>query len=159
LAVSIVTDEQWQQLGAALGDPAWARDPQLATHEGRSRAADDLDKQLAAWAGEQDINDAVSLLIGRGVPAAAVVDYRAVSLSPPMNARGFFETCEHPVVGAQPMFGMPFRYSGIDRWIRTPAPTLGQHNAEILSGILGLSDEEIERLSEEKVIGATPLGL
>jgi crotonobetainyl-CoA:carnitine CoA-transferase CaiB-like acyl-CoA transferase len=82
-----------------------------------------------------------------------------VSLSAPMNVRGFFETCEHPVVGSQAMFGMPFRYSGIDHWIRTPAPTLGQHNSEILGGILGLTAEEIERLSEEKVIGTTPLGL
>jgi crotonobetainyl-CoA:carnitine CoA-transferase CaiB-like acyl-CoA transferase len=80
-------------------------------------------------------------------------------LSPQLNVRGFFETCEHPVVGSLPLFGLPFRYSGVDRWIRTPAPTLGQHNAEILEGVLGLTAEEIDQLAAEAVIGTAPLGL
>ena len=159
LALSVVTDDQWQQLCRALGDPAWATDQRLSSHEGRRRAHDGIDVELAAWAAGHDLLDAVGLLTGFGVPAAAVVDYRAVSSSPALNVRGFFETCEHPVVGPLPLFGMPFRYSGIDRWIRTPAPTLGQHNTEVLSDVLGLSPEEIEQLAEEKVIGTTPLGL
>jgi crotonobetainyl-CoA:carnitine CoA-transferase CaiB-like acyl-CoA transferase len=159
LALSVVTDEQWQQLRVALGDPAWSRDDRLASHQGRRRAHDDIDKELAAWAAAQVLGEAVELLRRRGVPAAEVVDYRAVSLSGPLNERGFFETCEHPVVGSHPLFGMPFRYTGIDRWIRTPAPTLGQHNSEILGGILGLTSEEIEALAEAMVIGTTPLGV
>ena len=159
LALSVVTDEQWQQLRVALGDPDWASDGRLVHHGGRRRAQDDIDKGLSAWAATQVLGEAVERLASQGVPAAAVVDYRAVSLSAPLNVRGFFETCDHPVVGSQPLFGMPFRYSGIDRWIRTPAPTLGQHNTEILAGILGLTSEEIDELAELKVIGTAPLGL
>jgi crotonobetainyl-CoA:carnitine CoA-transferase CaiB-like acyl-CoA transferase len=48
---------------------------------------------------------------------------------------------------------------GIDRWIRFPAPTLGQHNHEVLSSILGLDEAEIERLEEQGVIGTRPAGL
>jgi crotonobetainyl-CoA:carnitine CoA-transferase CaiB-like acyl-CoA transferase len=159
LALSIATDEQWRQLRSALGDPAWTQDHRLSGHDGRRLAQDDIDKELSAWAAERELAGAVELLTSHGVPAAAVVDYRAVSLSPQLNVRGFFETCEHPVVGSLPLFGLPFRYSGVDRWIRTPAPTLGQHNAEILEGVLGLTAEEIDQLAAEAVIGTAPLGL
>jgi crotonobetainyl-CoA:carnitine CoA-transferase CaiB-like acyl-CoA transferase len=66
---------------------------------------------------------------------------------------------DHPVAGAIPVPGMPYRWSGIDHWIRTPSPTLGQHNHEVLSEVLGLDDAEIRRLEEQQVIGTRPLGL
>ncbi len=68
LALSVVTDEQWQQLCRALGDPAWATDGRLSSHDGRRRAHDGIDVELAAWAAEQDLLDAVGLLTGFGVP-------------------------------------------------------------------------------------------
>jgi crotonobetainyl-CoA:carnitine CoA-transferase CaiB-like acyl-CoA transferase len=62
-------------------------------------------------------------------------------------------------VGRIPVMTQPFRWSGIDRWIRFPAPTLGQHNHEVLSSILGLDEAEIERLEDQGVIGTRPVGL
>ena len=53
---------------------------------------------------------------------------------------------------------MPFRFASVDHWLRTAAPTLGQHNHEILTD-LGLSDEEIAALEADDVIGTRPLGL
>ncbi len=47
---------------------------------------------------------------------------------------------------------LPFRYASVDRWMRTPAPMLGQHNHEILTG-LGLSDDEIAELEAADLIG------
>ena len=53
---------------------------------------------------------------------------------------------------------VPFRFTDVDHWIHTSAPTLGQHNHEILAG-LGLSDAEIAELEATDVIGTRPLGL
>jgi crotonobetainyl-CoA:carnitine CoA-transferase CaiB-like acyl-CoA transferase len=63
-----------------------------------------------------------------------------------MVARGFFETVPHPVAGAHPVQGLPWRSRGVDHWIRRPAPTLGQHNHEVLGGRLGLSPDDIATL-------------
>ena len=92
-------------------------------------------------------------------PAASLADPRSVSQNPQMQARGFYEECPHPVVGSHLIPTLPFRYASVSRWLRTPAPTLGQHNREILGGLLGLADEEIEKLAADKVIGERPEGL
>jgi len=159
LAVSVATDGQWSGLRAALGDPSWAFAPDFDSYAGRRDAADRLDEGIAAWAADQDLPAAVEILIAHGVPAGEVTDFRNISSHPLFQARGFFETCEHPVAGTHPMPGLPLRWEGIDRWIRTPAPTLGEHNAEVLGGLLKVSDADLEALAAEQVIGDWPAGI
>ena len=78
-----------------------------------------------------------------------------------MQARGFFEEVTHPSVGTHPMTTVPFRFAsrGADPWLRSPAPTLGEHNREILSRILGLDDAAIDALEASEVIGTHPKGM
>ncbi|HET6810204.1 MAG TPA: CoA transferase [Acidimicrobiales bacterium] len=159
LAVSVATDDQWEGLRRALGAPPWASDAALDSAEGRAAAQDDLEKGLAGWAAGQDAGPAADLLLAHGVPAAAVYDFRAVSEHPEFVARRFFEHFDHPVVGHHPVFGMPFRYSGIERWVHSPAPTLGQHNHEVLTEVLGYTADEVADLERREVIGTRPLGV
>jgi crotonobetainyl-CoA:carnitine CoA-transferase CaiB-like acyl-CoA transferase len=158
IAVS-VEDEQWPTLVELLGAPAWAQDPALSTVAGRFDAHDRLDEHLADWFRAQTRDDAAERLQAAGVAAAPVIDNRDVVTQPVSVARGFAEWCDHPVVGRIPVTTLPFRWSGIDRWIRFPAPTLGQHNHEVLSSILGLHEAEIEQLEDQGVIGTRPAGL
>jgi crotonobetainyl-CoA:carnitine CoA-transferase CaiB-like acyl-CoA transferase len=51
------------------------------------------------------------------------------------------------------------RFSGMTRWYRTPAPTLGQDTATVLQELLGLDDAEIAHLRAEGIIGEWPAGL
>lgn len=76
-----------------------------------------------------------------------------------LRARGYFEAPEHPVVGAMPLPSWPFRFASLDRWLRRPAPTIGQDNDPVLSGILGLSVREMRALEAAGVIGTRPRGL
>ncbi len=158
LVVSVATDEQWAAMVDALGSPDWATDPALRTHAGRRAAHDLLDEKLAAWAADADLDKAVDLLVNAGVPAAPAFDARHTSEHPQFVARGYYEWPEHPVIGVQGHPSLPFRFAHVDHWLRTPAPTLGQHNHEILAG-LGLSEDEIAELEATDVIGTRPLGL
>ncbi len=59
----------------------------------------------------------------------------------------------HPITGSHRYPGWPFRITpGPAHHHRTAPPTLGQHNDEILRG-LGLSEDELETLRAERVIG------
>ena len=96
------------------------------------------------------------LLLAHGVPAAALYDYRAGSEHPEFVARRFFEHFDHPVVGRHPVFGMPFHSTGLDSWVHPPAPTPGQHNHEVLTGVLGYTADEVADLERREVIGTRP---
>ena len=159
LALSVETDAQWQALTEVVARPDWARDPGLGTLAQRRAQHDRIDAGLRAWAAERDLESAVEELVARGVPAAVLVDARLSSDHPQMVARGFYEQTPHPVVGMHPIPGVPFRYASRERWIRSPAPTMGQHNREILGDLLGLSEAEIDSVEAEGVIGSRPEGL
>jgi crotonobetainyl-CoA:carnitine CoA-transferase CaiB-like acyl-CoA transferase len=147
LAVSVATDEQWAALVGVVGLAADRSDH------------DAVDAELAAWAAGQDVDDAVEALVGRGVPAGAARDPRTISRHPQLVARRYFERLDHPVVGDQPFAGLPFRFASVDRWLTRPAPTMGEHNAEVLGGELGLTDAELAALADAGVIGDAPSGL
>jgi crotonobetainyl-CoA:carnitine CoA-transferase CaiB-like acyl-CoA transferase len=160
LALSITGDAQWRALRAALGDPEWAMDRALATREGRRAAHDAIDKRLRAWTRTRERAALVAELRALDIPASEVADpCRLLQTNPQFPARGYFEAPEHPVVGAMPLPSMPFRYANIDRWLRTPAPTIGQDNDCVLSQILGLSAQDVRALAAEGVIGTRPVGL
>ena len=159
LAISVTTDAQWRGLVAALGEPDWATDPDLATYAGRRAHHDELDEQLGAWSADHDVDAAAELLVAHGVPAAVGRDPRAMYDHPQLQARGFYETIDHPVVGELATPTWPFRFASVDRWLRTPAPTLGQHNHEILVDDLGLDEDTYQGLVDASIIGDRPLGV
>jgi crotonobetainyl-CoA:carnitine CoA-transferase CaiB-like acyl-CoA transferase len=140
-------------LRTALGQPGWADDPSLDTHEGRWRAHDLIDKQLEMWTSGQDCTEAAATLSASGVPASPLHDARLSPGHPQLTARGYFEHLDHPIVGQHQASTIPFRFRSVDRWCRSAAPTLGEHNEAILTELLGLDETAIEELTAESVIG------
>ncbi len=157
VAIAVESDEQWGRLRASLGDPQWARDPALATMAGRRAAHDAIDRELAAWCNLRGSEQIVDELWSAGVPVAKVLLPHEQNQLPPLAARGFYETLDHPVVGAHPYATYPVRFSaGPTRFHRRHSPLLGEHNDEVLCGLLGLSRDEIADLEREGVIGTRP---
>lgn len=156
VALAVATDAQWQAL-CALVAPEWASDAQFATAEARRAAHDAIDGRIEAWLSRHDRDAAVERLSAAGVPAEAVVNVHYAWRNPQLDHRRFFQVMHHPVTGATRYPGLPIAFSALDRHLhRTPPPTLGQHNDEILGGELGLSAEELADLRARKIIGERP---
>jgi crotonobetainyl-CoA:carnitine CoA-transferase CaiB-like acyl-CoA transferase len=156
VAIAVETDEQWRALRAALDDPEWARHPSLASMEGRRASHDWIDERLGEWCAARSGDEVVDTLWVCGVPVGRVVPAFFIDRNPQMQSRGYFETLEHPLVGPARYQGFPARFAtGPARLHRRPSPTLGCDNDEILSGLLGLSTEQIAALREAKIIGET----
>ena len=160
LALSVATDDQWRALRQALGEPDWAMNPELETRAGRRRLHDSIDHELTAWTLGREVEELAEQLRGMGIPASEVANGSTLlQKNPQFQARGYFEATDHPTVGPLPIPSLPFRFASVDRWHRRPAPKLGQHNEEILGGILGLSKENLEELSAQGITGNRPEGL
>jgi crotonobetainyl-CoA:carnitine CoA-transferase CaiB-like acyl-CoA transferase len=158
LALSVTTEEQWRALCEAIGVRSWAADPELATVGQRHAAHDRIDAAIGSWCANQELTAALYALGDAG--AQPVVPAYDIDEDPQMQARGFWEPVVHPVVGEHRYPGWPMRLSGgPGSWYRSPAPLLGQHNEEVLTGLLGLALDEIADLQQAGVIGERPLGL
>ncbi len=153
VALSIRDDHEWTRFVGALGRPEWARDPVLATRQGRQDRHDELDERIAAWMGERSAEDAVEAMRAAGIPAAEALVATNMYGEPQLEARGFYQELEHARSGIRryPVWPMRFSY-GPDPQYASVSPTLGQHNEEIL-GDLGLSERDLARLRSASIIG------
>jgi crotonobetainyl-CoA:carnitine CoA-transferase CaiB-like acyl-CoA transferase len=154
IALAVTSDDEWRSLCSALGKSAWADEDAMASTEGRRRLHDQIDAALAAWTRGQDAEATATLLVDLGVPAAEVAAPRDIASNPQLRSRSLFEVEHHAVTGDHEIPMLPFRYSRIDKWIRSPAPTLGEHNDEVL-GDIGLSEAAIGHLRDVGIVGET----
>jgi crotonobetainyl-CoA:carnitine CoA-transferase CaiB-like acyl-CoA transferase len=153
LALSIVDDEQWAALRAITG---WPDDDELRTPAGRRACHDELDKRLEEWSRGEDLDAAVSELVAVGIPAGAVQDPRLLSFHPQLRGFGYYEESDHPIVGRQQIPALPFRYDDVDRWSTGRAPLFGEHNTQILGGLLRLSEDQLDELERTAVTATRP---
>jgi len=157
VALAIADDAQWEALRKLMGDPEWARDPKLSHAEGRRRRHDAIDEHIEAWLETLSQSQAVERLLAVGIPAAAAINPHHLSPHVQLEHRKFFHTMVHPVTGETRYPGLPMVFSAFGtRLHKSPPPTLGQHNREILCGELGLTDEQLEDLRQRQVIGERP---
>jgi crotonobetainyl-CoA:carnitine CoA-transferase CaiB-like acyl-CoA transferase len=157
IVIAMSGDAMWPKLSALIGRPDWGADPALATAAGRRRIEDEIEAAIEAWTATLEADEAMALLQRVGV-AAGVARLPADLLSDPqLSARGFLQDVDRPFIGRHPQPTMPFREGAVPFAIRRAPPTLGEHNREILGGMLGLSDREIEELARERIIGTEML--
>ncbi len=143
VAIGVDSDGQWQRLCAAIGHAELAKDLQLATLDGRLGAHDRIDRAITAWTRVRTPQSAMTILVEAGVPAGVVQRSRDLLRDGQYEHRGFYRYLDHPEMGHIPYAGHQYRISGYDNGPRGPAPLLGQHSFEVLSDMLGLSDDAI----------------
>jgi crotonobetainyl-CoA:carnitine CoA-transferase CaiB-like acyl-CoA transferase len=157
IAISVANDDEWAAFARATGHPEWADDERYAGVLGRTRRLDELYEMVESWTQTQDKYEAFHLLQKAGVKAAPVLNGKDVLLDSHFKERGMWDWVEQPHQGKRPVpRHLSAKFSEFDAAARGPAPTLGQHNGEVLGGLLGLSDDEIASLAEQGVIATEP---
>ena len=160
-AVTVRDDADWRRLGAALGDPAWAADPELAHTAGRLARRAELDAQLARWTRARPPRVVAATLQAAGVPAGFLQRASEYDDDPHLQARDFFRVLHQPGLDPITVDNMPFRSERIPEPPPSRAPELGEHTRAVCLDVLGMDAAELERLLadgalEEPVGAATP---
>ena len=151
VAISVSDEHQWHALCHALGKPELADDPRFEDVGKRWRHHDELDALITKWTRRRSHYEAMHLLQGGGVPAAAVLDPKDLLNDPHLRARKRVVQTDHPEAGRHRMIGMTWDIGQVPQPKYRHAPCIGQYTDEILGELLGLSDEELLDLRMAKV--------
>ena len=153
IAIGIGSDRLWRTFCPLLGLPELADDPRFVTNAARNANRPALIAALQDALLGKAYEEWETILLPAGIPMGAINTIDAVVAHPQVAARGTLVECDHPVAGRIRLVGPPVRMSETPGAVRAPAPLLGEHTAEVLKTRLGLSEDELERLRSERVIG------
>ncbi len=143
-AITCHTDEEWGSLVRAMGLPAWATRPDLATLEGRIAHQQEVDDGIAQWALSYGKYEIMELLQAVGVAALPVQSNEdRVEHDLQLRHQELFRPVVHPVVGTNLMQQSPFTMSANEIRADHHAPLLGEHTARVLTELLGVPDAEV----------------
>ncbi len=142
-------EDEWRGLCDAarrLGSAPWTRDRRFADSYRRLRHREPLDEVLRGWTVSFDAGELTAALQAKGVAAFPVMNIEDQFLDPHFRERGAWVEMEHPMAGAEWLYGLAWRLSRTPGRIASPAPILGQHNERVLGALLGTPAEELRRL-------------
>jgi benzylsuccinate CoA-transferase BbsF subunit len=148
-AISVHDDDEWRRLRAALGEPKWAAEAALDRAEGRRAAEARLEERIAEWTRARPRAEVVAALRAAAVHVAPVNDMRDLFADEQLVHRRAFRQLEHAEMGRHSVPGPSFVLPATPDRVESAAPLLGQHNREVLCGILGLSEDDVARLEAE----------
>jgi CoA:oxalate CoA-transferase len=152
VAIHVVTEGHWKNLTVAMGRADLQEDPRFITNADRVAHMDETDAVVTEWTTTLGKMEVFARLKAGRVPCAPVRTAPEVMHDPHMHERGMLERVDHPELGEIIVPTSPLRLHGLPPAPTRPSPKVGQHNAEIYGGWLGLSAAEIAALKEEGVI-------
>ncbi len=148
-------DTVFKRLAEAMGRPELANDPRYATHIARGSVQAELDRMIGEWSQGFDAATLGELLDRHGVPRGDI--YRAPEMLEDIHfkARDAIITVAHKQFGSLRMQNIAPKLSATPGKVVSCGPELGEHNREVLGGILGLADSRLGDLAARGVIGAS----
>ena len=152
LLIAANQDNVFKRLCAAMGRPELATDARYAGHQPRGEHQRELDQLISDWTVTKSTREVLDLMDRHGVPAGLI--YRAPDMleDPHFLAREAIVTVRHPHYGDLKMQNVAPKLSETPGSIRSVAPSLGQHNAEIYSTLLKYSPDRMAELVKQRVI-------
>lgn len=157
ITFAVRTDDEWRALCRVMRRPDLGDDPALATVEGRRNEEDRIEVAVKHWLADVRPDIAMVTLQNAGIPAGVAKLPQDLASDPHLLKVGHWQPSDRPFMGPHLLPSVAYREGGaaFPYAIEHLAPTLGQHNHEVLSGLLGLSDAEIGELERSGIIGTS----
>ncbi len=153
MVIAVGNDHQFRKFADALGQTTWADDARFAHNSARVANRETLVPMIADILSRKTVDEWVALMQDIDVPAAPVNSIDKVFAIPQIQSRGMEIEMAHPDSNAPvKLVGSPFHLSETPISYRLPPPVMGQHTAETLTFLLGLSSSELADLQAKKVI-------
>ena len=145
-------EKDWAPFCRAMGRPDLIEDPRFATLEVRVQHMPELIAIFDEAFARHDLAHWEKVLAEHDIPFTYLRTYQEVGVDPQMAASGVFAEVDHPRFGRFRTVDSPFQVESAEKVQMGPAPELGEHTREVLSG-LGYSEERIRELLDRGVAG------
>jgi crotonobetainyl-CoA:carnitine CoA-transferase CaiB-like acyl-CoA transferase len=146
------SEAQYRSFCQVLRHPELADDPRFVTNSQRLAHRRELAETFGAITRQWPAGELLAALEAAGIPSGPINTYPEVFADPQVVHRGMTLTADHVQAGPTQFCASPIRFTGIEARAPMAPPVLGQHTDEVLRGELGLSDAQIERLREARVV-------
>ncbi len=153
--VIALSPKHWAALCGVIGRSDLIEDKRYGTFTERAAHLDDIIELIEGWIATMPSDDAArEALEAAHVPVAPVLTPAEALNHPHLIERGTVRTVSDRGLGEFQIPGMPLRFSQFPESLTLEAPYLGEHNETVLRERLGMSDEDISQLRENKVLRA-----
>jgi len=152
-ALAVFGDADWERFCRVLGDPGWTRDEHFATHEGRIANQPALDAHVESWTRTRSAEEVMLALQHTGIAAGIVANAADLcQRDPQLQARKYWARVPTQEGSSVDLDGVPFTLSDTPGAVRAPGPLLGEHTADVLQRVLGLTAAAVDALRAANVI-------
>ena len=152
VVIAIGNNELWRKFCEHVGQPELIDDERFSTNALRTENHESLFPILAEIMCHRTTDEWVEALEAIGVPCGPVNTVDKVANDPQVLARDMIAEVEHDTTGTVQVPGIPIKLSETPGQIDAPAPNLGEHTSEVLTGLLGLGVEEVNQLKQEGIV-------
>ena len=151
VALSASMQSMYERLMRTIGRPELIEDRRFLTNADRVRNNDQLDRIVAQFIENHDQHDVLQIFRDAGVTVGPVHDTLGMLNDPLVKENKVMVRLPDEEIDSVVMHNVAARLSETPGLIRSPAPTLGEHNSEIL-GDIGIDETELSTLGEQGVI-------
>jgi benzylsuccinate CoA-transferase BbsF subunit len=161
--IAVFSEREWHSFCDVIGNPAWTKRPEFETVDNRLRNVDELDRLVAEWTINYTPDEVMTRMQRAGVPSGIVAQGQDLSQSEHLKSRGYYKYVDYIVpdwekpgpewatAGPEICISEPIHFS------ETPCrfgsmPRIGQDNEYVCGELLGMSRDEIDRLTQEGVL-------
>jgi formyl-CoA transferase len=152
IAIAAANQKLWVNFCKVIGKEEWVRDPRFESNPKRVENREILIPLVAEAVAQRTCDEWVELLVEAAVPCGPVNNMQSLFSDPQVLHREMVAEVPHPTIGLLRLVGVPIKYAETPAAVRLPPPLLGEHTNEILSSVLGYSQEQIGVLRRNAVV-------
>jgi crotonobetainyl-CoA:carnitine CoA-transferase CaiB-like acyl-CoA transferase len=147
----------WPRVARTLGLDWMIDDPRFSTREARWQNREEFESIFAERLRQATSEQWLELMRMDDVAAGPVNTLDAAAADPQVEHNRMVLSIEHPLGGQVRLVGNPVKMPGCIEEEYAPPPTLGQHNDEILRGLLGYSEATVREMKRQEEARAADL--
>jgi CoA:oxalate CoA-transferase len=152
VVICTITDSQWQNVLKAMDREDLIGEQRYATRENRTKNMNEVDGLVQGWCEGKTVEEAIAILKKFQVPCSHLPTFDQVASDQQLRDRDMIVEVDQPISGKVKLIGSVYKMSKTPGDRKKIISSVGEHNEEIYCGLLGIDEQEIRKLKEEKVI-------